>query len=68
MPESFLYLSFTLLSISIGKHVSCIPVMFHEYFSQNKLNSGRYIRVDKIFGTVKKWLLVVLDRWLFYEV
>ena len=25
-----------------------------------------YERVDKIFGTVKKWSLVALDRWLFY--
>ena len=48
--------------------------MFCEYFScfmntfTNKLNSDPYIRVGRIFGTVKKWLLVVLDRWSFYAV
>ena len=40
--------------------------MFHEYFSQ--INSGHYTQVDKISGTVKKWLLVALDRWSFYAV
>ena len=42
--------------------------MFHDYFSENKLNSGHYIQVGKIFGTVKKQLLVALDSWSFYAV
>ena len=33
-----------------------------------KLNSGHYRRMDKIFGTVKKWSLVILDRLLLYAV
>ena len=37
-------------------------------FNNLLLNSGRYIRVGKIIGTVKKWSLVALDRWLFYSV
>ena len=29
----------------------------------HSFKSGRYIRVNKTFGTVKKWSLVALDRW-----
>ena len=51
----FLYLSFIPLNISIGKH-KCFMNTFHVSWIlfTDKLNSGRYIQVDKIFGTVKK--------------
>ena len=56
-------------NISVGKH-KCFVNPFHISWIlfTNKLNSGCYIRVGKIFGTVKKWLLVALDRWSFYAV
>ena len=65
----FIYLSFTRLDILISKH-KCFVNTFHvsRILFTNKLNSGRYIQVGKIFGTVKKWSLVALDRWLFYAV
>ena len=65
----FLYLSFTRSNILIGKH-KCFVNTFHVLWIlfTNKLNSDPYIRVGRIFGTVKKWLLVVLDRWSFYAV
>ena len=45
--------------------------MFCEYFSCfvntfQELNSGCYVQMGKIFGTIKKWLLVMSDKWLFY--
>ena len=60
-------LSFTHSSILIGKH-KCFVNTFHVscIFFKNELNCGCYIRVDKVFGTVKKWLLVLLDRWFCY--
>ena len=65
----FHYLSFTRSTILLGKH-KCFVNTFHVSWIlfTNKLNRGRYIRVGKIFGTVKKWSLVALDRWSFYAV
>ena len=64
-----LYLSFTRSNILIGKH-KCFMNTFHvsQILFMNKLNHGHYIRVDKIFGTVKKWLLIASERWSFYAV
>ena len=63
----FLYLHFTCLNILIGKH-KCFVNTFHVSWIlfTNKLNGGRCVQVDKIFGTVKNWSLVALDRWSFY--
>ena len=60
----FLYLSFTCSNILIGKH-KCFVNNFHVSWIlfTNELNRGRYLRVDKIFRTVKKCSLVALDRW-----
>ena len=65
----FLYLSLTRSNVLIGKH-KCFLNTFHVSWIlfTNKLNRGRYIRADKIFGTVKKWSLVALERWSFYTV
>ena len=65
----FLYLCFTCSNILFGKH-KCFVNIFHVsgILFTNKLNSGCYIQKGKIFGTVKKWWLVVLDRWSFYAV
>ena len=51
----FLYLRFTRLNILIGKHKFFVNT-FHvsQVLSTNKLNSGRYIRVDKILAAFKK--------------
>ena len=65
----FLYLSFTRSNILIGKH-KCFVNTFHVscILFTNKLNSGRYIRLCKIFWIAKKSSLVSLDRWSFYVV
>ena len=65
----FLCLSFTHLNILIGKYKYFVN-NFHVSWIlfTNKLNSGCYIRVHKIFGTAKKWLLVMLNRWSFCSV
>ena len=65
----FLYLSFTCSNILNGKH-KCFVNTFHVSWIlfTSKLNNGCYIRVGKMFETVKKWSLVALDRWLFYAV
>ena len=65
----FLYLSFTHSNIFLGKN-KCFVNTFHVSWIlfTKKLNRGHYVRVDKIFGTVKKWSLVTLDRWLFCAV
>ena len=62
-------LSFTCLNILIDKH-NCFVNTFHVLWIlfTNKFNSGCYIRVDKKFGTTKKWSLVMLYRCLFYVV
>ena len=67
--EFFLYFSFTRSNIFLGKH-KCFMNTFHVSWIlvTSKLSCGHYIRVDKIFGTVKKWSLVTLDRWSFYAV
>ena len=79
----FLCLSFTSSNIFLSKHI-CSVNTFHVSWIlfMKKINSSRYIQVDKIYGTVKKWLLVtldrgmdlcmdlwvvVMDRWLFYK-
>ena len=65
----FLYLSANPLNILIGKH-KCFVNTFHISWIlfTNKLISGHYMRVGKIFETVKKWSLVALDRCSFYTV
>ena len=65
----FLYFFFTGSKIFLGKH-KCFVNTFHVSWIlfRNKLNHGHCIQVDKIFGTVKKWLLVTIDRWPFYAV
>ena len=61
----FLCLSFTSSNIFLSKHI-CSVNTFHVSWIlfMKKLNSSHYIHVDKIYGTVKKWLLVTLDRWM----
>ena len=65
----FLYLSFTCLNILIGKN-KCFVKTFHVSWIlfRSQLNRGCYMRVDKIFGAVKKWLSVALDMWSFCAV
>ena len=60
-------LSFACSNILIGKH-KCFGNTFHLSWIlfTNKFNCGCYIWVDNIFGTVKKWSLVTLDRWSIY--
>ena len=70
-------------NVFLSKHI-CSVNTFHLSWIlfMKKINSSRYIQVDKIYGTVKKWLLVTLDRgmdfcmdlwvvvmgrWLFYK-
>ena len=57
----FLYLSFTHSNVLIGKH-KCFMNTFHVSWIlfTNKSNSGCYMQVNIIFGTVKKWWLVAL--------
>ena len=66
--KSFLCFSFTRSNIFCAK-LKCFVNTFHVLWIlfTNKLNRC-YTRVDKIFGTVKRWSLVALDRWSFYVV
>ena len=66
MPESFFLLSLTRSNILIGRHKCFMNTFYVSWvLFTNKLNSSHYVQISKIFGTVKKWLVVALDRWSF---